>query len=188
MELVATSDQQLRYLGRQEPHLAPHFAGVFASDLLPKRPVRDRPQGYIVNLDTRDEPGTHWIAVWTTPKDECWVMDSFGMPLHRYEPPNFWDWLTTHYERFEMNQYAFQTIDSQACGLYALMFLVHCSVGGNLDTFSAIFSRHDYVKNDMRVAQWFERLISEDEGRWQKFKGRQQNDQPVRYMEMMEIN
>ena len=78
MELVATSDQQLRYLGRQEPHLSPYFAGVFASDLLPKKPVRDRPQGYIVNLDTRDQPGTHWIAVWTTPKDECWVMESLA--------------------------------------------------------------------------------------------------------------
>ena len=185
MELVATSDQQLRHLGRREPHLGPYFAGVFASDLLPKRPVRDRPQGYIVNLDTPDLPGTHWIAVWTTAEDECWVMDSFGIPLYRYEPADLFDWLMNHYTDFEMNQYAFQTVDSLACGLYALMFLVHCSVGGNLDTFSDMFSRHDFVKNDRRVAQWFERLIEQDEGQWQQLKGGQHNYKPVRYMEIL---
>ena len=54
MELIATSDQQLRHLGYHDPDLAPYFAGVFPSDRLPARPVEDAPRGYIVNIDTHD--------------------------------------------------------------------------------------------------------------------------------------
>ena len=50
MELIATSDQQLRHLGYHDPDLAPYFAGVFPSDGLPARPVKDEPRGYIVNI------------------------------------------------------------------------------------------------------------------------------------------
>ena len=53
-------------------------------------------------------------------------------------------------------------MDSQACGLYALYFLVHMSLGGTLDSFLELFSRHDFVKNDRRVAQWGQRLVEED--------------------------
>ena len=51
MELIATSDQQLRHLGYHDPDLAPYFAGVFPSDRLPARPVDERPRAYMVNID-----------------------------------------------------------------------------------------------------------------------------------------
>ena len=63
MELIATSDQQLRHLGYRDPDLAPYFAGVFASDRLPARPVEDEPRGYIVNIDTHDQAGSYWVAL-----------------------------------------------------------------------------------------------------------------------------
>ena len=75
-----------------------------------------------------------------------------------------------------------QAVDSQACGLYALMFLVHMSVGGTLDTFADIFSRHDFVKNDRRVAQWFQHLVERDLT-WHRFKRfGQANYVPVRLL------
>ena len=49
MELIATSDQQLRHLGYHDPDLALYFAGVFPSDRLPARPIEEGPRGYIVN-------------------------------------------------------------------------------------------------------------------------------------------
>ena len=150
MELVPTTDQQLRHLGRHHPQLGPYYAGVFPSDRLPSRPVRDRPQGYIVNLDTHDRPGSHWVALWTD-DDRCAVMDSFGLPLHLYDPPDLFEWLSAQHECFQSNGHALQAVDSQAYGLYALMFLVHMSMGGTLDTITDTFSRHDYVKNDRRV-------------------------------------
>ena len=145
MELIATSDQQLRHLGYHDPDLAPYFAMVFPSDRLPARPVKEGPRGYIVNIDTHDQLGSHWVALWTHDRG-CTVMDSFAIPLAMSKPHDLLDWLTHHFQGFESNGHAIQAVDIQACGLYALMFLIHMSVGGTLDTFMNIFSRHDFVK------------------------------------------
>ena len=67
MEHVALTDQQLTYLAREDPKLKPKFYGVVPCDGLPKSPVKDmtKPKGYIVNTDPHDQPGQHWIALWT---------------------------------------------------------------------------------------------------------------------------
>ena len=179
MELIATTDQQLCHLGRHKPHSANYFAGVFSSDRLPSHPVKDRPQGYIVNLDHHDQPGSHWIALWTDEHEDCTVMDSFGICLTRYDPPTVFHWVIDQFDAFECNRYALQTVDSQACGLYALMFLVHMSMGGTLDTFTDTFSRHDYVKNNRLVAQWGQCLVERDLS-WHAFPYyAQANHEPV---------
>ena len=103
MELIATSDQQLRQVRMVTAQVAPYFAGVFASDCLPSRPVKERPQGYIVNLNPHHRPGSHWIVIWTDKYEDCTVVDSFGMPLHLYDPPVLFDWLWMHYECFQSN-------------------------------------------------------------------------------------
>ena len=43
MELVPTTDQQLRTLAEDDEDLSPYFTGVFASDKLPKHPMKDKP-------------------------------------------------------------------------------------------------------------------------------------------------
>ena len=109
----------------------------------------------------------------------------FCHPLAMYKPHDLLDWLTHHFEGFESNGHAIQAVDSQACGLHALMFLIHMSVGGTLDTFMNIFNRHDFVKNDRRVAQWFQHLVERDMT-WHRFKQfRQANHVPVRLLDMV---
>ena len=105
MELIATSDQQLRHLGYHDADLAPYFAGVFPSDRLPARPVDERPRGYMVNIDTHDQPGSHWVALWTH-DGGCTVMDSFAIPLAMYKPHDLLNWLTHHFQGFESNGHA----------------------------------------------------------------------------------
>ena len=65
MEHVALNNVQLDYLARDDPQLKPVFYGTVACDRLPKRPVKTQRQGYIVNTDPHDQPGQHWLAVWT---------------------------------------------------------------------------------------------------------------------------
>ena len=49
------------------------FIGVFPKDRIPPK------EGYmIVNLDTHDMPGSHWIAL-----ADDWVYDSFGRPTQQ---------------------------------------------------------------------------------------------------------
>ena len=92
-----------------------------------------------------DQPGSHWVALWTN-DGGCTVMDSFAIPLAMYKPHHLLDWLIHNFEGFESNGHAIQAVDGQACGLYALMFLIHMSIGGTLGTFMNIFSRHDFFE------------------------------------------
>ena len=65
-------------------------------------------------------------------------------------------WLTRHFDGWESNRHAMQAVDSQSYGLYALVFLEHTSVGGNLEILASIFSHHHFAKNERRVAPWFQ--------------------------------
>lgn len=192
MELIPTTDQQLRTLAEDDEDLSPYFAGVFPSDKLPKHPVKDKLQGYIVNIDESSQPGSHWIGIWTQDNDwgenHCTVMDSFGIPLSRYQAFALESWLAKHWtkENITMNTHSFQAIDSQTCGAYALMFIMHCSLGGNLKSFQDIFSTKDFVTNDHRLGIWFRKVIRRDL-KWHEIRHRfkQSNHVPVRLMDMM---
>ena len=88
-----------------------------------------------------------------------------------------------------LNHQSFQAIDIQSCGAYVLMFLIHCSLGGSLDTFQKIFSKHDFVKNDHRVAHCFKSLARRDL-EWHRMNKQfeQSNHVPVRLMDIMETD
>jgi len=75
MEHVALNNVQLDYLARDDPQLKPVFYVTVACDRLPKTPRKKTPQGYIVNTDPHDQPGQHWLAVWTD-QNVCEVLDS----------------------------------------------------------------------------------------------------------------
>ena len=63
MEFVALTTRQLDYLARQDPYLEPVFKGVFASDQLPKEKDIQTSSAYIVNVDTHDKHGSHWLSI-----------------------------------------------------------------------------------------------------------------------------
>ena len=89
MEHVALNNVQLDYLARDDPQLKPVFYGTVACDRLPKSPVKTTSQGYIVNTDPHDQPGQHWLAVWTV---EMCVKSWTVMPCHwtrTCKPPRY---------------------------------------------------------------------------------------------------
>ena len=96
MEQVALNNVQLDYLARDDPVLKPYFYGTVACDRLPKKPLKTRPQAYIVNTDPHDQPGEHWLALWTQ-GNVCEVMDSYALPLEKYEQDTpFREWIVQH--------------------------------------------------------------------------------------------
>lgn len=165
MEWVTASNTQLERVARHDPRLAPFFAGVFASDRLPWPPVRDRPQGYIVNTDPHDQPGRHWLAVWTNEENECELMDSYALPLETYGSVPLEQWLHQHWPIVQTNRQSLQTVTSWTCGHYALMYLCQKSRGTTLSDFLRLFHPHDYVQNDHRVGVWFQKQLKEKIGR-----------------------
>jgi hypothetical protein len=55
------------------------FKGVYAIDEVDKIPVSDK-MGFILNLDTSDKSGSHWVGVYIDANDDKSVeyYDSFG--------------------------------------------------------------------------------------------------------------
>ena len=77
MEFVALTTRKLDYFAGQDPYLEPIFKGMFASDELPKEKDIQTRSTYIVNVDTNDKQGSHWLNI-LVEKDRCEVFDSYG--------------------------------------------------------------------------------------------------------------
>jgi len=115
MEYVALTDQQLSYLAREDPALKCVFYGTVPCDGLPKSPVKDKPRAYIVNTDPHDQPGQHWIALWTQ-NNVCEVMDSYALPLDVYHQATpLKQWVMKHCKYVVTNGSSLQGLHSKAC-------------------------------------------------------------------------
>ena len=150
MEFVALSTHELNAVADQDPFLKKVFEGTGPCDLLPRRPKK---KGcYIVNTDPEGQPGQHWIALWTE-NNVCEVMDSYGLPLEWYKTTQpMIDWINKHWKHEVHNGTTLQGLHSYACGHYCLAYLKMKARGGSLQDFLALFSDHDYVQNDEKVA------------------------------------
>ena len=115
MEFVALTTRQVDYLARQDPYLEPIFKGVFASDQLPKEKEIQTKSAYIVNVDTHDKQGSHWLSIFVE-NDQCEVFESYGLPIHWYKPSPFVAWVFKHYQDVSSNVGQLQATDSNTCG------------------------------------------------------------------------
>ena len=128
MEKVALSNLQLDYLAQTHLKLAHVFYGTVPCDRLPRTLPQEGPTAYIVNADPHDEPGRHWIAIWTK-GNISEVMDSYSLSVEVYgtmEP--IMEWL-----KYQMhNGQSLQSLFSQSCGGYALMYLIDRAEGRSM--------------------------------------------------------
>ena len=95
------------------------LTGVFPSDMIPIL-NKDKPYA-IINLDTHDMPGSHWIALAHMSSGKIMVYDSFGRPTK--------DIISSAIEKFGINKLvqteddAEQDISEDDCGARTLAFL-----------------------------------------------------------------
>ena len=160
MEKIILNNVQLDFLARHDPRLEPHFYGTVPCDKLPRHPQKDRSVGYIVNTDSHDRPGRHWIALWTTSENVCEIFDSYVLPLQVYETTQpLIDWINTYWKYVVRSSKSLQSLYSHSCGDYALMYLRHRARRKDISKFLKLFSRHDFVANDHKVGQMLKKLI-----------------------------
>ena len=114
---------QLQHFVRLHRHLNKHFLGVYALNQLPRslnKPARALACGLIVNTDTNNLPGRHWIACLLLPHGRGEVFDSFG----QLPPPRVQLWMNRHCPRgWTFNSTAIQSPLSTLCGGYCLYYL-----------------------------------------------------------------
>ena len=96
------------------------------------------------------------------------VMDSYGLSLEVYGTTDpIMEWLNRHFKYQMHNGRSQQSLFSQSCGDYALMYLIDRAKGRSMQHFLNRFRRNDYVNNDHKVGQMMKRLIV-DEVIWNK--------------------
>jgi hypothetical protein len=95
----------------------PYFLGAYAWDEIPKLKNLD---SCIVNLDTSDQNGSHWIAIYRY-KNKTYMFDSFDRKITKYKKVDI-DKIVTQKPR-ELN-----------CGQRCIAFLVLVEILGINDT------------------------------------------------------
>lgn len=111
----------------------PQFKGVYASDeitkLIPKI-KKNEDFGFIMNLDKRSQPGSHWVAAWVSPKNDKTIeyFDSYAdEPDGSFGPQikKVIDHLAPEtYLKYKINRIKKQAESSSECGYFAMQFLM----------------------------------------------------------------
>ncbi len=126
------------------------FKGVFPSDRLPYK--SKLPLNIIINTDPSYKPGQHWIAVSITKEGVGEYFDSYGIPPFVESIEKFLNEKCLN--GWTYNQVALQSINSETCGHYCILFIIfHCQ---NLTTDVMIskFNTNTF-KNDQRMREIF---------------------------------
>ena len=97
----------------------------------------------IINLDTKDGQGTHWVAVKVM--DGCVIyFDSFGLPV----PTEIRQRMKATKKKCFWTTDAIQDIKSEACGWYCLAFLKQVKTMEDLPVFLSTFNPKSLKAND----------------------------------------
>ena len=107
------------------PCLKPYFLGVFSIDNFPRK--LNKRCCFISNLSKSNESGSHWISFIKSEAQTIEIFDSLGTKIELLKPfLNFKGNPTILY-----NKGAFQSLNSNTCGYFAITFLIERSF--NLD-------------------------------------------------------
>ncbi len=125
----------------------PQFKGTYPRDMLPK--INHLPSGIVINTDPSNKPGEHWVAMYIDINGVGEYFDSFGLPPLHKEIVSFLEkncsrgWLC--------NTITFQSMFSETCGMYCVLYLSSKFKGMSFNKFTSIFN-HRRDLND-RVAE-----------------------------------
>jgi hypothetical protein len=121
----------------------PQFKGTYPRDMLPT--INRLPACLVINTDPSNEPGEHWVAVFIDRNGSGEYFDSFGIPPLHEEILEF-----LHYncpQGWLCNNITFQSIYSETCGMYCVIYLSSKCKGMSFNEFTALFN-HSCELND----------------------------------------
>ena len=96
----------------------PEFLGVFSKDQLPKTVGPFHKTSLIINLNTSNLPGTHWVAIYAR-NNEAYYFD----PLAYQPPQSIVTWLSNNFKQWKASTRQVQPTNSAYCGYFCLHFL-----------------------------------------------------------------
>ena len=121
------------------------FKGVLAFDELPKK--IKKPSAYIINTHPRDKKGEHWLAIFYLENGNAEFFDSFGLGPIFYGLDQF---LISTSKSCYYNTVALQSLDSDYCGFYCVLFILFKCLKISFLNFLNYFDENT-LKNDREI-------------------------------------
>ena len=141
--------QQIEQKLMSDQATSEYFIGVFAADQLPTVKINQDVWLLICNCCPINMPGEHWIALFGNARQEIEMFDSFGFS------PNVYDGVhqfirEQHPTLLRYNTHQLQSLDSDACGPYCILYAYYRSRGWTLDSIVENIvermNRDDFIK------------------------------------------
>lgn len=141
------NSQQIENILSRNKHTKNIFLGVFSSDMLPNK-ITQCPCCFVCNVDSSDQPGSHWLAFYIPSADRVEFFDSYGNAPSFFKGPisDF----TSQYSQVIYNPLTLQTNVTAVCGQYTIFFLICRCRGESLQKFLSRFVSENTC-NDQRV-------------------------------------
>ena len=112
------------------------FLGCFASDRLPPPEAINHPAALIVNRDTHNRKGSHWMAIFATGLDRpVNYFDSLALPI---PAPVIDTFLCAYTAGVRKNKRTYQSPFAPTCAPLCISFIHYMSFGYSYDHFLRI--------------------------------------------------
>ena len=132
----------------------PSFIGCFAADEIPKAFYK-YPCSIIINLDTKNKPGSHWVAAYIQNPSKIYYFDSLGSLNCLYPPflepspycitgPNYpiYQFLNRFQSR-TLNKMIYQSVFAKNCADYCIYFIHSMCIGIPFDKIVTILDNQN---------------------------------------------
>ena len=135
---------------KADPWIARYYGGVVRKDLLPCSPMK--PSFYIVNQDTSEKVGSHWIVMFQLHNKISEYFD----PLGKEPDSDFRVYMTLQSRSYQFNDKRCQNYQSNLCGQYCLVYCYFRARGYSMTDILDMFNEKDLVYNDQMVYFFYE--------------------------------
>lgn len=137
---------------RQTKHI---FSGVYACDTLPDFIIK-KPALLVCNTHPIKKSGEHWISIYISRNNHAEYFDSFGLPPNNKYIINF---LKRNAKTYSYNKQMIQSLFSNYCGQFCIMYAFHKGLLKSLNSFLKIFDLAKPNKNNKVVYNFFHKKI-----------------------------
>lgn len=125
-----------------------YFAGCFPSDRLPHPSTINYPCALVVNLDTHQYEGSHWVAMFAYSLNrQVYYFDSLCLPI----PPIIQSSFISYFPSIVKNIRPYQSPLSSTCAQFCITFIHFLSSGKGFDEYLKILNNSSnpdlFVKN-----------------------------------------
>ena len=112
------NSKEIFHLMCSDKHIKRIFYGVFPRDKLPKK-IYKKPGIFIINTDSSDKIGEHWVAIYLDVNGRSEYFDSFGLPPRSTDIKNFFK-KNSNFCKY--NTQILQPVFSDTCGYFVFYY------------------------------------------------------------------